>query len=454
MPTGTQFGADTVREAGGSCGYRTVGMLYLVMAIVAGMVGGLLAVGLQVGLLPQTLTDAWAGGDIAGAAGRIGRRHGMMMVFFCALPALFGGFGNWFVPLLLRARALAFPRMALAGWGLVATSFVAVLAGLSPAVPAQVSLLALVAWCLGMLLQAINMVATVLNMGPMGQRLRDMPIFVWAQGLTAMMAVMVMPVLAGGLTRIVMAGGDMSGQIDGLLHVFAGPEIALLLLPSIGIVSQIIETFSHAPLQMPRVVLGALVVMSVGGGSVWVHDLLHGGLAQMAAPAAIVQLGLIVLPVLAVLVAWARTVRAGRVRASVPMEWAAGFVALLLAGSGMSLLPGGMADVHAATLYAAVFALFAGFYYWVGKMMGHVAPVGASRVHFGLTVGGTILSLMAFHGPLGVIGAVLMGLSVVVFAGIVVRVGMEPGTSLPANYWGPGARTPEWQAPSPTRGDA
>ncbi|WP_258367711.1 cbb3-type cytochrome c oxidase subunit I [Komagataeibacter oboediens] len=454
MPTGTRFGAGEARNADGACGYRTVGMLYLVMAIVAGMVGGLLAVGLQVGLLPQTLTDAWAGGDIAGAAGRIGRRHGMMMVFFCALPALFGGFGNWFVPLLLRARALAFPRMALMGWGLVAASFVAVLVGLSPTVPAQVSLFALMGWSLGMLLQAINMVATVLNMGPMGQRLRDMPVFVWAQALTAMMVVMVMPVLAGGLTRIILAGDDMSGQVDGLLHVFAGPEIALLLLPSIGIVSQIIETFSGAPLQMPRLVLGALVVMSIGGGSVWVHDLLHGGLARMAAPAAIVQLGLIVLPVLAVLVAWARTVRVGHVRASVPMEWAAGFVALLLVGSGMSLLPGGMADVHAATLYAAMFALFAGFYYWIGKMMGHVAPVGASRVHFGLTVGGTVLSLMAFHGLPGVMGAVLMGLSLVVFAGIVVRVGMQPRTSLPANYWGPGARTPEWQSASPTRGEA
>ncbi|MDT8871043.1 cbb3-type cytochrome c oxidase subunit I [Komagataeibacter rhaeticus] len=91
-------------------------MLYLVMAIVAGLAGGLLAVGLQAGLLPQGLLDAWAGGDAAGAADRIARRHGMMMVFFCALPALCGGFGNWFVPLLLRARALAFPRMALAGW--------------------------------------------------------------------------------------------------------------------------------------------------------------------------------------------------------------------------------------------------------------------------------------------------------------------------------------------------
>ncbi|MFT8712265.1 MAG: cbb3-type cytochrome c oxidase subunit I [Komagataeibacter rhaeticus] len=454
MPTGTQFGADAARGAATSCSYRTVGMLYLVMAIVAGLAGGLLAVGLQAGLLPQGLLDAWAGGDAAGAADRIARRHGMMMVFFCALPALCGGFGNWFVPLLLRARALAFPRMALAGWVLVAAGFVAVLAGLSPAVAPQVSVLALIAWCLGMLLQAINMVATILNMGPMGQRLRDLPMFVWAQGLTAMMAVMVMPVLAGGLTRIMLAGGDMGARIDTLLHVFAGPEIALLLLPSIGIVSQVVETFSNVPLQMPRVVLGALTVMSVGGASVWVHDLLHGGLEHMQAPAAMVQLGLIVLPVLAVLVAWGRTVRMGRVRASVPMEWAAGFVALLLAGSVMSLLPGGMADVHAATLYAAVFALFAGFYYWIGKMVGHVAPAGASRVHFGLTAGGTVLSLLAFHGMAGVLGAVLMGLSVLVFAGIVVWAGLRPAEALPDNYWGPGARTPEWQAHTPARGDA
>ncbi|GBR13899.1 cbb3-type cytochrome c oxidase subunit I [Komagataeibacter nataicola] len=450
MPTGTQFGADAVQGTV-ACRYRTIGMLYLVMAIVAGLVGGLLAVGLQAGLLPHALIEAWAGGDTPGAMERIARRHGMMMVFFCALPALTGGFGNWFVPLLLRARALALPRLALAGWGLVAASFVAVLAGLSPALPAQVSLLALLGWCLGMLMQGICMVATVLNMGPMGQRLRDLPLFVWAQGLAGMMAVMVMPVMAGGLTRIWLGGGDISTHIDVLLHAFSGPEIALLLLPSIGIVSQVVETFCDRPLQMPRLVLGALVVMSVGGGSVWVHDLLHGGLAHLAAPSPAVQLGLIVVPVLVVLVAWAQTVRLGHMRASVPMEWAVGFVALLLAGSVMSLRPGGMADVHAATLYAAVFALFAGFYYWIGKMVGHVAPVGASRLHFGLTVGGTVLSLLAFHGAPGVLGAVLMGLSVLVFAGIVVQAGLRPGRPLPDNYWGPGARTAEWQVSSPAR---
>lgn len=454
MPTGTQFGAEAVRGTAPSCNYRTVGMLYLVLAIVSGMTGGLLAVGLQAGLLPHGLLEAWAGGDAAGAAERIARRHGMMMVFFCALPALCGGFGNWFVPLLLRARALAFPRMALAGWALVAMGFVGVLAGLSPAVAPQVSVFALLAWCLGMLLQAINMVATILNMGPVEQRLRDLPMFVWAQGLTAMMAVMVMPVLAGGLTRIVLSGADMAPRIDALLHVFAGPEIALLLLPSIGIVSQVIETFSNAPLQMPRVVLGALTVMSIGGASVWVHDLLHGGLEHMVAPAAVLQLALIVLPVLAVLAAWGQTVRVGRVRASVPMEWAAGFVALVLAGSVMSLRAGGMADVHAATLYAAVFALFTGFYYWIGKMVGHVAPAGASRLHFGLTVGGTVLSLLAFHGMAGMLGAVLMGLSILVFAGIVVQAGLRPAETLPTNYWGPGARTPEWQTPVSTHGDA
>lgn len=454
MPTGTQFGADGRHDSSRAGDYRTVGMLYLVMAIVAGVAGGLMAVGLQAGLLPHSVLAAWAGGDATAAVERIGRRHGMMMVFFCALPALFGGFGNWLVPLLLRARALAFPRLALAGWGLTAGSFVAVLAGLSPAVPAQVSVIALMVWCLAMLFQAINMVATVLNMGPMGQRLRDMPIFVWAQGLTALMTVMVMPVLAGGLTRVWLDGGDMSARIDGLLHVFAGPEIALLLLPSLGIVSQVIETFCAKPLQMPRVVLGALVVLSVGGSSVWVHDLLHGGLDHMATSAPVVQLGLIVLPVLAVLAAWVQTARLGHMRAAVPMEWAAGFVALLLVGSVMSLLPGGMADVHAATLYAAMFAVFAGFYYWIGKMVGHVASRAASRLHFGLTTAGTVLSLMAFHGVAGMVGAVLMGLSVLVFAGIVVQVALSPARSLPANYWGPGARTPEWQAPSPAHGDA
>ena len=448
---GSPTGAAGARAGSGA--HRHVGTLYLSLAVVAGAVGGMLAVALQAGLLPHDLLANWGGGDADGMWERIATRHGMMMVFFCALPALFGGFGNWFVPLLTGALDMAFPRLNTLCWLAVAGSFILALLGLSVVTAPAISIAALLLWCVGMLGMAINMVASVLNMRAPDMRLRDMPVFVWAQALTAMMLVMVVPVLAGALTRIALDGGDVFAHLDTVLRAFAGPEMALLLLPSIGIVSQVVETFCGVPLRGRMQVVGALTVMSVGGGAVWTHDLFNGGLGASDGYHAVAELLVILAPVVMVLGAWAATVLAGHVRSSLPMAWAAGCAVLLVAGGVMSLLPGGMGDVHAATVFAAVFATFAGFYYWVGKMSGHVAPRLAGQVHFILTAAGTIVSLMAHQGTLAVAGAMLMGASIVVFAGVVAATCMRGRGHIAANYWGEGARTLEWTLPSPVSMD-
>ncbi|WP_332828787.1 cbb3-type cytochrome c oxidase subunit I [Novacetimonas sp. GS1] len=458
MPT---IGQDRIDGAGaglpmgdaglraGSGGHRNVGTLYLSLAVVAGIVGGMLAIALQAGLLPHGVLARWGGGDAAGMWERIATRHGMMMVFFCALPALFGGFGNWFVPLLTGARDMAFPRLNTLCWLAVAGSFVLALLGLSVVTAPAMSIAALLLWCVGMLGAAINMVASVLNMRAPDMRLRDMPVFVWAQVLTAMMLVMVVPVLAGALTRIVLDGGDVFAHLDTVLRAFAGPEMALLLLPSIGIVSQVMETFCGVPLLGRMQVIAALVVMSVGGGAVWTHDLFNGGLGTSDGYHAAAELLVILAPVVMVLGAWGATALTGHVRPSLPMGWAVGCAVLLVAGGVMSLLPGGMGDVHAATVFAAVFATFAGFYYWVGKMSGRVVPRMAGLVHLVLTVTGTAMSLSVHQGAPAIAGAVLMGASILVFAGVVVVTCMRGRGHIAANYWGMGARTLEWTLPSP-----
>ncbi|PYD48875.1 cbb3-type cytochrome c oxidase subunit I [Novacetimonas pomaceti] len=437
-------------QRGHADGHRKVGTLYLSLSVVAGIVGGMLAVALQAGLLPHDVLARWGGGDPAGMWERIATRHGMMMVFFCVLPALSGGFGNWFVPLLTGARDMAFPRLNMACWCAVAASFVMALVGLSVATSPLVSVAALLLWCVGMLGMGINMVASVLNMRAPAMRLRDMPVFVWAQVLTAFMLVMVVPVLAAALTRIVLDGGDVLAHVDTVLHAFSGPEVALLLLPSMGIVSQVVETFCGVSLRWRMPVVMALTVMSVGGASIWTHDLFDGLLNTADAFRTTGELIVILAPVVVVMAAWGATLgAAGQVSFRLPMAWAGGCAVLLVVGGVMSLLSGGTGDVHAATVFAAVFATFAGFYYWIGKMSGHLVPRTAGNIHFALTAVGTTVSLMTHQGPLAVAGAVMMGVSILVFAGVLVATCMRGQGHVAANYWGAGARTLEWSLPSP-----
>ncbi|GBQ33627.1 cytochrome c oxidase subunit 1 [Gluconacetobacter sacchari DSM 12717] len=414
---------------GGTVGHKAVGTLYLVMAVLAGLVGGALVLPLR------------TGADAGAAWSRMAIDHGALMVLFCALPALVGGFGSWFVPLLLGAPDMAFRRLNLACWAGVALSFGLVVAGVSSAG-------AMMLWCAAMLGLAINIVATALNMRGRGVGLGDMPLFVWAQVLTAMMMVVVLPVLAAALTRGLLAGAG-ADVVARALRAFSGPEAGLLLLPAAGVICQLVETFSGVALRLRGAALGAMVVLSVGGSSVWVHDLFATGLAARPAAWPLAEQGAMALPMLVLLVAWGLTIGAGRPIWRVPMLWAVAFMAMLVAAPLQALVGGGP-DAHALVLPAALFAAFGGFYYWIGKMAGRAYPEWAGRVHVALAAGGSVVSLL----PGGVMaGAAMQGLSMVAFVAVL-GTALLGRRTVAGNYWGAGARTLEWTLPSPAPRDS
>ncbi|ACI50116.1 Cytochrome-c oxidase [Gluconacetobacter diazotrophicus PA1 5] len=421
-----------------ACGHKTVGSLYLVLAVLAGLAGGGLALLLQVG-------QAGLDGAASAPWHRMTIDHGALMILFCALPALTGGFGSWFVPLLLGAPDMAFRRLNLLCWAGLAVSFALVLSGMATAP-------GMLLWCAAMLGLSIDMVATVLNMRRPGMALRDMPLFAWAQALTGMMMVIVLPVLAASLTRGLLAGTG-GRQAELALRAFSGPEIGLLLLPAAGIVCQVVETFSGVALRLRGAALGAMVVLSVGGATIWVHDLFADGLAVQSVVRPLIEQATIAVPMLVLLAAWGATVLGGRAAFRVPMLWACAFAVLLVAGPVLALL-GGPAAGHAVALPAALFATFAGFYYWIGKMTGRACPERAGRLHVALAVGGSIL-LLAPHQPAFVsTGVVLLGLSMLAFVAAIALTLAGRTRPLAANYWGPGARTLEWTVPSPAPRDS
>lgn len=416
-------------RSGGLSGHKTVGTLYLVMAVLAGLVGGALALPLRLG------QDAGASWD------RMAIDHGALMVLFCALPALVGGFGSWFMPLLLGAPDMAFRRLNLACWAGTTLSFGLVVSGVSTTG-------AMMLWCGAMLGLAINIVATALNMRGRGVTLGAMPLFVWAQVLTAMMMVVVLPVLAAALTRGLLAGTGIDVMARAL-RAFSGSEVGLLLLPAAGVICQLVETFSGVALRLRGPALAAMVVLSVGGSSVWVHDLFATGLAAQPAARPLIEQAVMALPLLVLLVAWGMTILAGRPVFRVPMLWAIACMALLV-GAPLRALAGGGADAHALVLPAALFAAFGGFYYWIGKMAGGAYPEWAGRAHVALAVGGSVASLL----PGGVMAGVAMqGLSMVAFVAAL-GVALLGRRRVAGNYWGPGARTLEWTLPSPAPRDS
>ncbi|MFW7267104.1 cbb3-type cytochrome c oxidase subunit I [Gluconacetobacter sp. Hr-1-5] len=415
-------------RSGGLSGHKAVGTLYLVMAVLAGLIGGGLALPLRIGA------------DAGASWGRMAIDHGALMVLFCALPALVGGFGSWFVPLLLGAPDMAFRRLNLACWAGVALSFGLVAAGVSTAA-------AMMLWCVAMLGLAINIVATALNMRGRTIALGAMPLFVWAQVLTAMMMVIVLPVLAAALTRGLLAGAG-TDIVARALRAFSGPEVGLLLLPAAGVICQLVETFSGVALRLRETALGAMVVLSVGGASVWVHDVFATGLAAQPAARPLIEQAVMALPMLVLLVAWGRTMLAGRPVFRVPMLWAVAFMAMLVAAP-LQALSGG-ADAHALVLPAALFAAFGGFYYWIGKMAGGAYPEWTGRMHVALAAGGSVVSLL----PGGVMaGVVMQGLSMLAFVAVL-AVALLGRRNISGNYWGAGARTLEWTLPSPAPRDS
>ncbi|MBB2199696.1 cbb3-type cytochrome c oxidase subunit I [Gluconacetobacter dulcium] len=416
-------------RGGGLSGHKAVGTLYLVMAVLAGLIGGGLALPLRIGA------------DTDASWGRMAIDHGALMVLFCALPALVGGFGSWFVPLLLGAPDMAFRRLNLACWAGVALSFGLVVAGVSTAA-------AMVLWCVAMLGLAINIVATALNMRGRTVALGAMPLFVWAQVLTAMMMVIVLPVLAAALTRGLLAGAGFDIVVRAM-HAFSGPEVGLLLLPAAGVICQLVETFSGVGLRLRETALGAMVVLSVGGASVWVHDVFATGLMAQPDARPLIEQAVMALPMLVLLVAWGRTIMAGRPVFRVPMLWAVAFMAMLVAAPLQVLADGG-AGAHALVLPAALFAAFGGFYYWIGKMAGGAYPEWMGRLHVALAVGGSVLSVL----PGGVMAGVAMqGLSMLAFVAVL-AVALLGRRRVSGNYWGAGARTLEWTLPSPAPRDS
>ena len=449
-----------------STNHKDVGTLFILMAFMGGCVGGVLSM-----LVGQQLAGASHGfianGNIWNA---VITAHGVVMIFWFVVPALIGGMGNWFVPLMIGAADTAFPRLNLFSFWVLALGFAFMLFGVllhSPLAP-DFSFGALYLAGLSALLGAVNFIVTILNMRIAGLGLHKMPLFCWSLLVTSFLLLLVVPVLAAAVTMLVLTqgAGSLATQANPALfgHLFwffGHPEAYIIILPALGVVSQIVSTFTGRPIWGRIAVAYAMMAIGLIGFVVWAHRLFF--------PASMdhyVNLAALVLAIPGAIpfIAWGMTIYRSQIRYKTPMLWALGFMAQFIIGGVMGMVMAltkahngysMVAHLHYMLSMGAAFAIFGGFYYWVGKVSGRPYPEFWGKVHFWSFFLGANLTFFPmqfslYHGwaVISSFGAVLSGVSALVFVYVIFRV-LVSEQRLKENYWGPAATTLEWSVPSP-----
>ncbi len=497
--------------------HKRIGLLYFWTAFCFFLLGGLEALVIRLQL-------AQPDGHLVSAAtyNQLFTMHGTTMIFLALMP-LSASFFNYIVPLQIGARDVAFPRLnafsywvfLLGGLFLNASWLVGPLfhagslsvapdAGwfgyanlterqFSPGPNIDFWVLGLQILGISSLAAGFNFIVTILNMRAPGMKMMRLPTFSWMTLVTQFLVITAFPVITVALVFLmfdrffgahfyVVQAGATPILWQHLFWLFGHPEVYILILPAMGIVSEVLPTFARKPLFGYTVVVYSGVLIGFMGWGVWSHHMFAVGLGPIGDSVFAATTMLIAVPTGVKIFNWIATLWGGAIRGTTALHFAVGFIAMFIIGglSGVSHAspPADLqqtdtyyvvAHIHYVLFGGTVQGLFAGIYYWWPKMTGRLLDERLGKLHFWLTFIGMNLTFFPMHfigllgmprriytyGPeLGVgalnltstIGALLIGVSVLVFIGNLLRT-RKRGAIAPSDPWG--GATLEWSIPSP-----